>query len=74
VDQILRLSTQIRYVRKRFLEVQSMLKPPAVLFKPDIVARVLGRILKDAFGKAVTRSRKIADSQPFPELSVKFIC
>jgi 2-polyprenyl-6-methoxyphenol hydroxylase-like FAD-dependent oxidoreductase len=47
VDHVLRLGTRSQYVRKRFLEVQGMLKRPEALFHPSIVIRVLGNALFD---------------------------
>jgi 2-polyprenyl-6-methoxyphenol hydroxylase-like FAD-dependent oxidoreductase len=41
VDRVLSLSTRDAEVRRRFLEVQGMLKPPSELFKPGVVARVI---------------------------------
>jgi len=45
MDQIFMISTKSPGVRQRFLEVQQMLKPPATLFAPGVVARVLWSLI-----------------------------
>jgi 2-polyprenyl-6-methoxyphenol hydroxylase-like FAD-dependent oxidoreductase len=47
IDHVLRLGTKSPEMRRRFLEVQGMLKPPGALFRPSIFARVLGSALFD---------------------------
>jgi len=46
IDQVLRLSTKSRYIRRRFLEVQGMLKRPEALFSPAVFLRVLGQMVR----------------------------
>ncbi|HZS08922.1 MAG TPA: FAD-dependent monooxygenase [Blastocatellia bacterium] len=46
MDQIFRLSSKNTRVRRAFLEVQQMIKSPAALFHPGIVARVLWQTIK----------------------------
>jgi hypothetical protein len=43
IARVHRLSYQDPLVSLRFLQVIHMLKPPTVLFKPDIIFRVLSR-------------------------------
>jgi 2-polyprenyl-6-methoxyphenol hydroxylase-like FAD-dependent oxidoreductase len=45
VDHVLLLGAKNQYVRKRFLEVQGMLKGPEALFRPSILIRVLSQAL-----------------------------
>jgi len=45
IDHVLRLGTKRQYIRKRFLEVQGMLKRPEALFRQSIVIRVLSSAL-----------------------------
>jgi hypothetical protein len=41
VDQVLRLGTTDKWARRRFLEVQGMLREASAILKPDMLARVL---------------------------------
>jgi 2-polyprenyl-6-methoxyphenol hydroxylase-like FAD-dependent oxidoreductase len=41
VDQVLRLGTTNQWARRRFLEVQGMLRESSAILKPDMLARVL---------------------------------
>jgi len=45
IDQVLRLGTKSQTVRKKFLEVQGMLKQPESLFSPSILVPVLSKAL-----------------------------
>jgi hypothetical protein len=42
MDQVLALTTRSRAARRTLLEVQHMLRPPTALFRPGMLARVLG--------------------------------
>jgi hypothetical protein len=46
INNVLRSATHSKTVRKRFLEVQGMLKGPAAIFRPFVVAQVLKEALK----------------------------
>ena len=46
IDNVLRSATRSKTVRRRFLEVQGMLKGPAAIFTPFVVAQVLKEALK----------------------------
>ena len=68
MDQVLQLATRIVPVRKVLLEAFSMLTPPASLFQPRVLFRVLLHVLKPAARPrpAVTRQVKrihIGDAQ-----------
>jgi 2-polyprenyl-6-methoxyphenol hydroxylase-like FAD-dependent oxidoreductase len=45
IDHVLRLGTKSRFIRKRFLEVQGMLKRPESLFSPLVLLRVLSNTI-----------------------------
>jgi len=68
VDQVLALSTRDAEVRKRFLEVQGMLKPSSELFKPGVVARVIWGVMSDVFRHAEGEDRKMAGIEAPPPL------
>jgi 2-polyprenyl-6-methoxyphenol hydroxylase-like FAD-dependent oxidoreductase len=46
IDNVLRAATRSTSVRKRFLEVQGMLKGPAAIFRPAVVLQVLRQALR----------------------------
>jgi len=46
INNVLRSATRSKTVRKRFLEMQGMLKGPAAIFRPFVVAQVLKEALK----------------------------
>jgi 2-polyprenyl-6-methoxyphenol hydroxylase-like FAD-dependent oxidoreductase len=46
MNNVLRSATRSKTVRERFLEVQGMLKGPAAIFRPSVVAQVLKEALK----------------------------
>ncbi len=52
IDQVLKLTTRDATVRRRFFEVQGMLKPPSTLFRPGIGACVILNALGECFGRA----------------------
>jgi 2-polyprenyl-6-methoxyphenol hydroxylase-like FAD-dependent oxidoreductase len=68
VDQVLALSTRDAEVRKRFLEVQGMLKQSSELFKPGVVARVIWGVMSDVFRQAEDEDRKMAGIEAPPPL------
>ncbi|MDQ3257596.1 MAG: FAD-dependent monooxygenase, partial [Acidobacteriota bacterium] len=43
MDQVIRLSTENREVRTRFMEIFHMLKPPSAMFHPLVLRRVAGQ-------------------------------
>jgi 2-polyprenyl-6-methoxyphenol hydroxylase-like FAD-dependent oxidoreductase len=45
IDQVMLLNTRDAEVRKRFLQVQGMLKRPSELFKPAVVSRVIWNVM-----------------------------
>jgi 2-polyprenyl-6-methoxyphenol hydroxylase-like FAD-dependent oxidoreductase len=45
MDRVLRLATRSVLVRRRFLEVQGMLKGPSAVFHPSVLLRVAGNAL-----------------------------
>jgi hypothetical protein len=45
VDQVLHLGTKSKWIRKRTLDVFFMLRPPAALFHPWLLARVAWQAL-----------------------------
>jgi 2-polyprenyl-6-methoxyphenol hydroxylase-like FAD-dependent oxidoreductase len=53
MDQVIRLSTESIPVRRLFLEVQQMLKPPTAMFGPRMIAQVAG----EAFSNLLTSRR-----------------
>lgn len=65
MNTVLRSATHSKTVRKRFLEVQGMLKGPAAIFRPSVVAEVLKEALKskpssDRRHAALRAARKIS--------------
>jgi len=60
MDAVLRLATRSVKVRRRFLEVQQMLRQPPALFRPGILLRVLG----DLLGERLRPVRPARDSRP----------
>jgi 2-polyprenyl-6-methoxyphenol hydroxylase-like FAD-dependent oxidoreductase len=68
VDKVLLLSTRDAEVRKRFLEVQGMLKPPSELFKPGVASRVIWDVMSDLFRQANDEDRKMAGIEAPPSL------
>lgn len=48
MEHVLALSTRVVAVRKVLMEVFNILAPPAVLFQPRVLFRVLGQMLKTA--------------------------
>lgn len=65
VDRTVSVSCEDLTVRRLWLEVFHMLKPPTALFRPDIVARVLLR-RTNREGPQPWRARLIASSAPMP--------
>jgi len=49
VDQVLRLTTTDQWARRRFLEVQGMLREASAILKPDMLFRVLLDLLQPRF-------------------------
>jgi len=64
LDRVLRAATHSRSVRARFLEVQGMLKGPAAIFRPSVVAA--------AFWQAFSRNSMAAsESRPLSRTAVR---
>ena len=63
MDRVLALSLQDLAVRRTFLEVFGMTKPPTVLFGPAVAAKVL----RDSLSRRTKTGGKAAPGQPLPE-------
>jgi hypothetical protein len=55
LDQVLRLGTTDKWVRRRFLEVQGMLRDGSAILKPDMLFRVLLGLLRSRVPRHPTR-------------------
>ena len=62
VDQVLELTTREVSVRRRFIQVQGMLKPPSTLFHPAILARVILNAIGERFRKAKNEVIEVEDA------------
>ena len=63
MDYVLRSATRSESVRKRFLQVQGMLKGPGVIFGPSVVLQVA----KEAFSSGSERASRTRDHRTKPE-------
>jgi 2-polyprenyl-6-methoxyphenol hydroxylase-like FAD-dependent oxidoreductase len=68
MDHIFRLSTESVYVRRRFLEVHQMLRPPAALFRPGVILRVLWQALRQVFVSQQTAAEAVPKRR-LPEMT-----
>jgi len=55
LDQVLRLGTTDEWVRRRFLEVQGMLRDGSAILKADMLFRVLSSLLRSRVLRQPTR-------------------
>jgi 2-polyprenyl-6-methoxyphenol hydroxylase-like FAD-dependent oxidoreductase len=69
INHVFQLTTRNIPVRRRFLEVQGMLKLPTVLFHPAVALRVLGNALRNLFGDAKPQARTKAEATTSRNLS-----
>jgi hypothetical protein len=60
VDQVLRLGTTDQWARRRFLEVQGMLREAPAILKPDMLFRVLVDLTQPQFLRRPVRESGIA--------------
>ena len=63
MDYLLRSATRSVPVRKRFLEVQGMLKGPGVLFRPSVGMRVAKEALRSSLGVGLRTAHNIAEGR-----------
>ena len=62
MDQVLALSLQDIRVRRTFMEVFHMLKAPTALFAPDIIAKVLREVTRQATQEKHPVGRKLPEA------------
>jgi hypothetical protein len=62
MDQVVALSLQDIGVRRTFLEVFHMLKPPTALFGPSVVAKVLRGAIPHVTEAQGTTGRKLLET------------
>ena len=62
VDEVLRLGTGNQWARKRFLEVQGMLRDASAIFQPDMIGRVLlGLLSRRSFLSGAAKLEKFSE-------------
>lgn len=71
VDQVLRLGTSSVWARRRFLEVQGMLKDASAILHPDMLLRVLLHQLRRKSVARATREFEHHGRMPFKKSSLR---
>jgi 2-polyprenyl-6-methoxyphenol hydroxylase-like FAD-dependent oxidoreductase len=66
VDQVLRLGTTNQWARRRFLEVQGMLRDASTILKPDMLFRVLFDLASSRFPRRLAHKSGVAHDSVGP--------